>query len=217
MTKRFKIVGVSGLANSGKDLFYRLCAEELKKRNAVACRVGLADELKKECKRALKSMYDIDPTTCTREEKNKIRDHLIFHGLFRRVESEGKYWTSKADNKIKSLKRNCTINNVVSPVCFITDIRYKEYDQDETYWVQKKHKGLLVHLRKTTGTIVNHDGTIEKTYEEPVNKQEEENDPKLMEVADVCIEWPSCEGEESLIKTHLKPTIKDFVRKYVLK
>ena len=217
MTKSFKIVGVSGLANSGKDLFYELCSEELKKKNAITCRIGLADELKKECKKALKSMYDIDPTSCTREEKNEIRNHLVFHGLFRRVESKGKYWTSKADNKIKSLKRNCTINNVINPVCFVTDIRYKEYDQDETHWIQKKHKGILVHLRKTVGTIVNCDGTIDVMYEKPVNKHEKENDPKLREIADVCIEWPACGGKKSLIKEHLQPTIRDFVKNHILK
>jgi len=215
MTKKFKVVGVSGLSGAGKDLFYELCSKELEKKNAITCRIGLADELKRECRKALKSMYNIDPVSCTREEKNKIRKHLVFHGLLRREESNGQYWTSKADNRIRTLKRNCTINKIINSVCFVTDIRFRQYNPDETDWIKSRHKGLLIHLRKTVGTIVHTNGTIETMYERPVNKHEEENDPKLMETADVCIEWPCCGGNERLIKEHLEPTIKKFIEKHI--
>ena len=211
-----KIVGIAGLAHSGKDLFYELCAKELKRKEGHACRIAIADELKKECKDAVKSMYGIDPTNCKREDKNKIRDVLVYHGLFRRIETEGQYWTKKADNKIKNLKRNCTINTINNPVCFVTDVRYHEYEKDEVYWIRKKHKGLLVHITKTTGTLINENGTTEKFYEEPVNKHEEENDPKLNEIADVCIEWPSCGGNQEKIDKFLKPVIRDFVKNHLL-
>jgi len=71
MTKKFKVVGVSGLSGAGKDLFYELCSKELEKKNAITCRIGLADELKRECRKALKSMYNIDPVSCPREEKKQ--------------------------------------------------------------------------------------------------------------------------------------------------
>lgn len=209
-----KVIGLSGLAGSGKDLFYELCSEELKKKNHTACQIALATDLKIECRDALITMFGIDPTACTREEKNKIRDFLVFFGHFRRRGTLGQYWMQKANNKIKSLKRNCTINNIKNPTCFVTDIRYDEYEPDEADWVKAKHKGTLVHLRKRR-IVLSETGKRKDVYEEAINKHEKENDPKLREKADVCIEWPNCNGQENLIKKHLKPVIKQFVKKYI--
>ena len=210
-----KMIGLSGLAGSGKDLFYELCSEELKKKKNTACQIALATELKTECKDAIKAMFEIDPTSCTREEKDKIREFLVFFGHFRRKETLGQYWMLKANNRIKNLKRNCTINNIKNPVCFVTDIRYDEYETDEADWIKTKHKGILVHLRKRR-IVLSETGKRNDLYEKAINKHEKENDPKLIEKADVCIEWPDCKGEENLIEKHLKPVIKEFVKDYVI-
>lgn len=211
-----KIIGVSGLAGAGKDLFYELCSKELKKKKYIACNLALADELKKECEPTIKAMFDIDPTSCSREEKNKIRDYLVFFGQFRRKETRGQYWMLKANNKIKSLKKNCTLNNVINPVCFITDVRYDEYPSDEADWVRNHHGGLLVHLRKRQTTI-SELGKREDFYEEAINKDEKENDPKIRRKADVCIEWPNCRNDKGLIKKYLKPVVMKFIDQHITK
>ena len=209
-----KIIGLSGLAGAGKDLFCDLCSEELKKRSHIACCIALATELKKECHPAMKTMFNIDPTSCSREEKDRIRDYLVFFGMFRRKETKGQYWINKANNKIKSLKRNCTINNVINPICFVTDIRYDEYPSDETDWIQNHHSGLLVHLRKRRITI-SESGKRKDLYEEAINEHERENDPKIRRKADVCIEWPNCRNDEKLIKKYLKPVVMKFIDQHI--
>jgi hypothetical protein len=209
-----KIIGLSGLAGAGKDLFYDLCSEELKKRSHIACSLALASELKKECMPTIKTMFNIDPTSCSREEKDKIRNYLVFFGHFRRKETKGQYWMVKANNKIKSLKRNCTINNVINPICFITDVRYDEYPSDEVSWVQNHHSGLLVHLRKRQITI-SELGKRKDLYEEAINTHERENDPKIRRKADVCIEWPNCRNDKELIKKYLKPVVMKFIDQHI--
>lgn len=209
-----KIIGLSGLAGAGKDLFYELCSEELKKRRYIACSLALAAELKRECKPAIKTMFNIDPTSCNREEKDKIRDFLVFFGQFRRKETKGQYWTLKANNKIEALKKNFSTNNIINPVCFITDVRYDEYASDEVYWVQNHHDGLLVHLRKRQITI-SESGKRKDLYEKAINKHEKENDPKIRGRADVCIEWPNCRNDKKLIQEYLRPVVMEFIDQHI--
>ena len=211
-----KVVGIAGLAGSGKDLFYELCQQELLLKNFNPCQVALANELKEECKKASLELFNIDPTKCNREQKSKIRDFLVFYGLVKRLDSQGQHWTSRADIKIKELSDNCAVHGVPNPVCFVTDIRYDKYKKDECYWIKNKTEGVLVHLRKKN---LYYDDNLNQTYvyETPVNKQEAINDPKLRKKADVCIEWPDCKGNASLQASHLKPVAQAFVKKFILK
>jgi len=216
MTNKPRIVGVTGLAGSGKDLFYELCRQELLLNNFNPCRVALADELKKECRGASLEIFNIDPTKCNRDQKSKIREHLVFYGLVKRLESEGQHWISKVDLRIKELSDNCAVHGVPNPIYFVTDVRYDEYKKDECDWIKNKEGGLLVHLRKRD---LHYDESLKEsyTYETPVNKQEAVNDPKLRKKADVLIEWPDCGGDTSLQGLHLKPAAKSFVEKHILK
>lgn len=210
-----KIIGISGLAGAGKDLFFELCKEELSKKNFNSCRVALADELKEECKEACLELFDIDPLNCDRQQKDKIRDFLVFFGLTKRLETEGTHWTSKANLKIKELSDNCSVHNVPNPVCFVTDIRYAKYPKDEHRWI-KDQDGLLVHLRKRD-IVWDEDFNFRTKYDKPINKQEATNDPQVRKEADVCIEWPNCKGDIDRIDTFLKPVVKDFIDQYIAK
>ena len=118
------VIGISGVAGSGKDLFYSLLSARLNTR-----RMALADELKRELRDFSISSYGIDPINCNREDKEKIRSLLVFHGNFKRKQTEGRYWIEKLNKALDS-----SLSNQIS--C-ITDIRHSEYDNDEVRWLKK--------------------------------------------------------------------------------
>ena len=90
-----RVIGISGIAGCGKDLFFSLLSKQ------VSCkRFALADELKLETKEILVSNYGIDPTSCGREDKDKIRPFLVFHGGLRREQTDGRYWVDRLTPKI---------------------------------------------------------------------------------------------------------------------
>ncbi len=171
-----KIIGISGVAGAGKDLFYSLLSKKI-----ATQRMALADELKKEIRDFSISLYGIDPTDCSRWDKEKIRNLLIFHGGFRREQSSGRYWLEKLDQQIKKVEENKTI-------C-ITDIRYVEYEKDEIHWLKKEKGGVLVHISR-----VLEDGTIKLAP----NDHEKKNDPILNYLADYKIAWPTTKDEAQL-------------------
>jgi len=67
-----KIIGLAGVAGAGKDLFCKLLSEELD-----CQRFSLGDELKEEIKPHCLKHFNIDPTTCSREDKNFLRPSLF--------------------------------------------------------------------------------------------------------------------------------------------
>ena len=161
------VIGISGVAGSGKDLFYSLLSARLNTR-----RLALADELKRELRDFSISYYGIDPINCNREDKEKIRSLLVFHGNFKRKQTEGRYWIEKLNKTLDS-----SLSNQIS--C-ITDIRYSEYKNDEVQWLKKERKGVLVHISR-----ILKDGGI---HQAP-NEFERNNDPILKNEADYRVYW----------------------------
>ena len=125
------MIGISGIAGSGKDLFCKFLLKEIK-----GSRIALADPLKEETRGFILQKYGIDILSCSLEEKNKVRDLLVFYGGIKRYESKGTYWTDKAQKKADNCKH----------VPIVTDIRYAEYQNDEIHWLKAKNKGTLIHL-----------------------------------------------------------------------
>jgi deoxyribodipyrimidine photolyase len=108
-------------------------------------------------------------------------DLMVAYGKCRRVQTEGKYWTSLLDDKVKELKEE----NIV-PI--ITDVRYIEYKEDEYSWI-KSHNGILIHLSRKLD-----DGSLVP----PANIEEKSNDNKLKAVADFAICWETCQDTNFL-------------------
>ena len=192
---RISFVGLTGLAGSGKDLFFSLSKDILKKNDKIALRVSLADKLKEEAKATLKCMFSIDPTNCTREEKSKIRDYLVFYGAVKRKESRGRHWIKKANKTIEVIKNNLTVEHVKDAVIFITDIRYDHYAKDERHWLQEELNGKLIHISKYKRELILDESLKLKEIKEqtsPPNSQEAKFDPILLEAADISLTW----GEE---------------------
>ena len=175
------VIGLTGVARCGKDTFYSILKKYLKEKNIESNRIALADALKKELEDFVEKKFKINLNTCEGPEKELIRPLMVAYGKCRRIQTEGKYWTSLIDQEIKNLKEK----NIV-PI--VTDVRYIEYKDDEYSWI-KNHDGILIHLSRKLN-----DGSLVP----PANIEEKSNDNKLKAVADYCISWETCQDTNVL-------------------
>ena len=192
------VIGVGGLATSGKDTFFSLLQSYLEAYGIKARRFALADELKKEIDPYLQSQFGISAFTTNPEEKRLIRPCLVSHGFVRRQTTKGAYWTGKIDSAIQE-----SIENGIVPV--VTDIRYAEFDVDELAWLSKSG-GKLVHVTRYVEHAIQN-GEMVKTFIAPPNEDERKNDPIIKERADFRVEWRT---EKSL--STLGQYVEDFVK-----
>ena len=138
-----KYIGLSGVAGAGKDLFFSMLSKK------ISCqRLSLADELKSDVKDWCINNYQIDPTSCSRKNKDIIRPFLVFHGKQKRNATDGRYWIERLQTKINSLEKQVNNSPFEDMYCIITDIRYDEHDRDEVGWLKNELKGHLVHILK---------------------------------------------------------------------
>ena len=194
------MIGISGIAGAGKDLFCKLLLKKIQ-----GTRIALADPLKEETRGFILQKYAIDILKCSLEEKNKVRDLLVFYGGIKRYETKGQYWTDKAQKRADACKG----------VPVVTDVRYAEYENDEVNWVKGKNKGVLIHLRKYCEIETMDNSQVKRIYFDPPNEDERRNDPKLIEKADYSIEWPHIENATTEeIKKELEPYAKEFAEWY---
>lgn len=189
------MIGITGVARSGKDTFFSIIKKYLKEKGIESHRIALADELKKELGDFVEKKFKIDLNKCDGQDKELIRPLMVAYGKCRRVQTEGKYWTSLVESKIKELKKE----NIM-PI--ITDIRYIEYKDDEYAWL-KSHNGTLVHISRKLD-----DGT----FVPPANIEEKSNDNKLKAVSDFCICWDTCQDTNALYELIKKNLDKIYDR-----
>ena len=175
-----KIIGISGLAGDGKDSLCNMLRDLFESEGFAFERMALAEEIKEECREALMSMYNINPLTCSREDKATIRDFLVFYAKVKREESNGTHWVKKLDKKIKALPKS-----ELDRIICIPDVRHAQYEKDEAQWIKKK-KGILIHVKKYR---IEEGVAFNKFYSIPVNSEEAHHTPKLEELADFVIEW----------------------------
>lgn len=172
-----KVIGISGLARSGKDMFTTISQHILEAEyNLKTKRFALANELKKDLEQLIWDKTTINVFTDNSSHKKVIRPLLVAYGEVMRTVSEGTYWTNAVEQQLKR-------SNI--DIAFITDIRYDEYPKDELYWLKHKMNGKLIHIRKWHFD----ENYNERTYDLPPNEHEARNDPKLQRKADYCFEW----------------------------
>jgi hypothetical protein len=177
------IIGLSGYAGSGKDLFYKLISNKINIK-----RYALADELKLDIRDQIKKTHDIDILTCSREEKDSIRHLLVEYGTTKREITNGRYWIDKLNEKISPIKEH---------VC-ITDVRYAHYEKDEAHWIKEELGGVLVWIDQYR-VDVNEGARVMNTAP---NEEEAVNGPKIRACADYVIEWEYLE-DKSLLHHHV--------------
>lgn len=191
------VIGLTGVARSGKDTFYSILKKYLKEKNIESQRIALADELKTELGDFVEKKFKINLNKCDGTDKELIRPLMVAYGKCRRIQTEGKYWTSLVDSKVKELKKQSII-----PI--ITDIRYIEYKEDEYAWL-KNHNGILIHISRKLD-----DGA----FIPPANIEEKSNDNKLKAVADYSICWETCQDVNFLYEL-MQKHLKNIYEKYL--
>ena len=157
------IIGVSGVAGAGKDLFVETCIEELAKLGKTGARLALATALKEEVKDWCLKHYDIDSTNCSREDKEKIRNFLVAHGTTKRHASEGRHWVEQLQPNIESIKDNYDY-------LFVSDLRYADYPRDEVHWLKTEMQGTLVHISQYELKPMPYESI--KVFRSPANEEE---------------------------------------------
>ena len=174
-----QVIGLSGVAGSGKDLFYSLCETSTSAESLWPVKkFSIAHALKQECFEFIYENYGININNCTWEEKDKVRKILVAHGEIKRDLSKGTHWFEKlTDDIIDAKKTHKTI--------FITDIRFAEYDYDEIQWLRNTLDGFLVHISKFSVD----DKTGEMIHHIAANASETKNDPKLIKGCDYELQW----------------------------
>jgi len=158
-----KLIGISGLARSGKDSFYEMASELLESMNITSKRYAFADSLKEECDQLLTNNINISAFTSDDKEKQVIRPLLVTYGTEIRRKLNPNCWIEKIQS---SVKEDISLNKVV----FITDVRFP----NEQEWVHKL-KGESVHVTR--------EGI------KPPNRDEEINNPILLEESLHNINW----------------------------
>ena len=193
-----KILGLSGVAGSGKDLFFELLNSKINNLK----RYALADKLKEDVFDFCIQQYDIDPLKCSRDEKNMVRPFLVSHGNIKRKISNGRHWINGLTKIIQEDLADGLIKS--TDVICITDVRYGEFKKDEVYWLKNELGGSLVHISKYRMK------NKKRRYHPPANLAETVNDPRLVESADYKIKWPELSGK------NFKKKLEKYVDKFLI-
>lgn len=162
------ILGLSGVAGSGKDTFFSLLSQKLPFQ-----RLALADELKNLLREDIIKKYNVDILNCTRSEKDLVRNDLVLFAKQKRLESHGKFWTDILTKKINESSEKY--------IC-ITDIRHNYFSKDEVFWLKHVLNGRLIDVScydPNNGVLIG-----------PPNEEESFHYPKVKEDADYYVIWP---------------------------
>ena len=192
------VIGLSAVATAGKDSLCSLLINRFAKDGIVAKRFSLADKLKADMRPFLLDKLGVDILSCDTTEKTLVRPLLVEYGRVKRIQSEGKYWTSLLEKQM--LESTAQIG-------IISDIRYDYYPEDEVFWVKEYLKGILVHISRyemgeVAPTTFGGQPTIGRIYTQPPNKDEAENDPKVKAKADYLIDWET-QPDIELLSPHI--------------
>ncbi len=191
---KINTIGIAGVAGSGKDTFAEIIGKHFETSGRKVNFLSFATKLKQEVAAVSKKLYDIDPTNCSREEKNLIRPLLIAHGAIMRDKTQGQYWIDGIKNLIFCDKVN-----------IITDVRYCEYECDELNWIQSNN-GIVVHITR----FFEENG--ERIYILPNNEHEKRNDKILKNKANYSFCWPT---DVSKQKKYSDKFFKWLVKNYI--
>ena len=185
-----QIIGISGVARSGKDTLAKCLEIKMAEKGAAVAIRSLAAPLKNHLEIFIEKNFGINVFNCSDEDKAIIRPILVAYGGAKREQTKGRFWTDLMDLEIKRLESS-GFSAVIVP-----DIRYAnpDYEGDELNWLKSKDASLF-HVER-----IGEDGGIVQ----PPNDHEKENDPRIKAAADYHITWETQSLEDCLNFINLK-------------
>jgi hypothetical protein len=196
MSNKPIVIGISGVATAGKDLFATILINQLQASGKTVSRYALAAALKEECDSFCKEKLGFSAYTQKPEEKVIIRPLLVWYGDAKRKQTNGKYWVNIVHNKLLNDKSDYAI---------ITDVRYAHYSEDEIQWAKNQWNGIIVHVTRSTKSK---DGIV--TIIPPANDHEAINDPKVKVLSDYQVNWEHV-SKDPVNNPDLNEYVKDFI------
>lgn len=164
------IIGISGVARSGKDTLANNFVKIFKNLGIKAKRYAFADELKREVRPFLKKHVGLDSFTQNDDEKKIIRPFLVAYGTHIRRALNQDCWIDSLKDHLKE-----------DGISIISDVRY----ENEADWIQKN--GFLIHIAR-----LDKNNNLIK----PANQEEQENDPILQAKANLSYVWQTVEDSK---------------------
>lgn len=162
------IIGLCGLARSGKDTFFSFI-ENLDFNKKPNVRLPFAQKLKEELDLFLRDKFAISAFTEKEEEKAVIRPILVAYGMQKRSITNGMYWIDEVNKQINRFLDDYNY--------FITDVRFPNEVSNI-----KERGGICIYIERKGNT--------------PANKEEEYNDPIIKDMCDFKFEWENFEENE---------------------
>lgn len=160
------VIGISGFAGAGKNLYASLAKNIIKtKYNINSYEFAFANILKSDLNNfispKLADILKINFFTNNQELKNIIRPIMVEYGMLMRNLTNGTYWIKKLEHEIDSI-----INK--NDIIFITDVRY----ENEMEWIQKKYNGKIIFINRIlqNGNKNNAANFTEKKYTTNIQK-----------------------------------------------
>ena len=164
------MIGISGLARSGKDTLAENLANIIRYEWDIDVEIfSFAEEIKNQADDLLKKYYNISAFSENTKEKEYIRPLLVAHGECMKSFYGENIWAETVLKKIKSRK------NTVFPI--ISDVRF----DFEAKFLQE-NGGQIIHISKV--------GNI------PPNDIEAKNDPLVKECCNLKHTWPVYEPDQ---------------------
>jgi hypothetical protein len=177
---RGKVIGVAGVARSGKDTAGYFIQELLYERNKeISKQCGFADLLKKDLDKFCREQFGFTSFTKKDHQKEMIRPLLVAYGTHVCRRQDENHWINKMKPTVDFF--TSAGHNVI-----ITDVRY----ENEIDWIQKELGGTCIF--------------VSRKGIRAANEEERKECPLLKTKADTLVSWPTF-GEEEIEKA--KPTI----------
>lgn len=160
------MIGIAGLARSGKDTLAKNLSETIKADMGVDVKIySLALPIKSQLNDLLESYYHISPFTEDAEEKKIIRPIMVAHGEQMKQKFGKDIWLKELLSTIHEDLRHKEFFPIISDVRFDFEVE-----------AVKNENGRVIH--------------ISKIGNEPPNEIEALNDPLVQSCADLTHTWP---------------------------